>query len=92
MHADGEYVVWQSVEELARIQIGIPEKSGECLKRRKYRAAARQETEAKPVFPRPMAAEVVEEEKSPAFPAKGWHLPRRHLIYRNLLRFASGAS
>ena len=33
MHADGEYVVWQSVEELARIQIEYPEKSGECLKR-----------------------------------------------------------
>ena len=50
MHADGEYVVWQSVEELARIQIEYLKKSGECLKREKYRAAAGQETEAKPVF------------------------------------------
>ena len=24
------------------------------------------------------------ERKSPAFPAKGWHLPRRHLIYRGI--------
>ena len=32
MHADGEYVVWQSVEELARIQIEYL-KSLACLKR-----------------------------------------------------------
>ena len=65
MHADGEYVVWQSVEELARIQIEYLKKSGECLKRSEITAAAsKQETEANPCFP--LAAdggEAVEEEE-----------------------------
>ena len=58
MHADGEYVVWQSVEELARIQIEYL-KSRRMLKSgRKYRAAARAGNGGKTgVSPlRPMAA------------------------------------
>ena len=51
MHADGEYVVWQSVEELARIQIEYLKvwrmlKAGGNTGQRQG-----QETEAKPVFP-----------------------------------------
>ena len=39
MHADGEYVVWQSVEELARIQIEYLKSLANAGG--KYRAAAR---------------------------------------------------
>ena len=76
MHADGEYVVWQSVEELARIQIEYLKKSGECLSGRKYRAAARAGNGGKTGVS-PFAADGGGScgRKSPAFPAKGWHLP-----------------
>ena len=50
MHADGEYVVWQSVEELARIQIEYL-KSRRMLKAGGNTGQRQRETEAKPVFP-----------------------------------------
>ena len=65
MHADGEYVVWQSVEELARIQMNTPEKSGECLKREEIpgsgKGGKRRQNRCFPLCG-PMAAEAVEEE------------------------------
>ena len=39
-----------------------------------------------------MAAEAVEEEEISCVSGEGLHLPRRHLIYRNLLRFGSRAA
>ena len=94
MHADGEYVVWQSVEELARIQIEYLKvwrmlKAGGNTGQRQG-----QETEANRCFPLcgRWRRKLWKKRKSPAFPAKGWHLPRRHLIYRNLLRFGSRAA
>ena len=94
MHADGEYVVWQSVEELARIQIEYLEKSGECLKGEipgSGKGRKRRQNRCFPLCGR-WRRKLWKKRKSPAFPAKGWHLPRRHLIYRNLLRFGSRAA
>ena len=51
MHADGEYVVWQSVEELARIQIEYL-KVWRMLKAEEIPGSGKgRKTEAKPVFP-----------------------------------------
>ena len=43
-------------------------------------------------FTGPMAAEAVEEEEISCVSGEGLALPRRHLIYRNLLRFGSRAA
>ena len=86
MHADGEYVVWQSVEELARIQIEYLKKSANAIKRgKKYRVSGKwRETEANRCFLcGRWRRKLWKKRKSPAFPAKGWHLPRRSFDLSN---------
>ena len=62
IHADGEYVVWQSVEELARIQIEYL-KSRRMLKAGGNTGQRQGRNGQNRCFPllRPMAAEAVEE-------------------------------
>ena len=93
MHADGEYVVWQSVEELARIQIEYLKESGECLKREEIpgsKGGKRSKTGVSPLCGR-WRRKLWKKEIS-CVSGEGLAFAGRHLIYRNLLRFGSRAA
>ena len=93
MHADGEYVVWQSVEELARIQIE-PEKSGECLKRRntgQRQGQKRRQNRCFPLYGR-WRREAMEEEEISCVSGEGLAFAEASFGYHLLLRFGSRAA
>ena len=90
MHADGEYVVWQSVEELARIQIEyLKSLAGKEQIPGSGKGRNGGKTGVSPL--RPMAAEAVERRKSLRFRRRAG-ICRASFDLSNLLRFGSRAA